>query len=35
MRRRQNKFARVFLVILVILLCIGLLLPYVVSIFGY
>ena len=35
MRRRQNRFARVFLVILVILLCIVLLLPYVVSIFGY
>ena len=35
MRRRQNRFARVFLVILVILLSIGLLLPYVVSIFGY
>ena len=35
MRRKQNAFARIFLIVLVILLCAGLMLPYVVSIFGY
>ena len=35
MRRRQNKLARIGLVILVILLCIGLLLPYFVSALSY
>ena len=35
MRRNQSKLTRVLLVIIVLLLCIGLLLPYFVSIFSY
>ena len=35
MRRKQNKFTRVFLIVLVVLLCVGLMLPYFMAIFGY
>ncbi len=35
MRRRQNTLVRIGMVILVILLCVGLMLPYVVSVFSY
>lgn len=35
MKGRQNKLTRVFLVILVLLLCAGLLLPYFSSLFMY
>lgn len=35
MRRNQSKLTRFFLVILVLLLCVGLLLPYFVSVFSY
>lgn len=35
MRHRQSKLTQFFVVVIVILLCIGLLLPYFMSIFSY
>lgn len=35
MRRSQNKLVRIGMVVLVLLLCIGLMLPYFVTVFSY
>ncbi len=35
MRRRQSKLTQFLVAVIVILLCIGLLLPYFMSIFSY
>lgn len=35
MRKSQNKLTRIFVIVLVVLLCVGLLLPSFMSVSGY